>query len=174
MSGKLKFTKDPSKYKVVFDILGIEFQVGNLAAYKYNNNLPVVPVHEFGNIDPTGYNEGVLEVDGAVIFNVLNTDLERDLWSLLKILAKSEKAKDAAQISAYLSGNADISALKPEHIRLDNLPALDIKLEGEEDREIIRGVVFYESETSIGVKELGLKRITKFKATGVEQLDVKI
>ena len=64
--------------------------------------------------------------------------------------------------------------MKPEQIRLDNLPALDIKLEGEEDREIIRGVVFYESETSIGVKELGLKRITKFKATGVEQLDVKI
>lgn len=173
MSGKLKFTKDPSQYKVIFEILGIEFQVGNLAAYRYENNLPLVPIHEFGSVDPTGYNEGVLEVDGAVIFNVLNTDLERDIWKLLQMLDGTDKQKEAMQISAYISGKTDLTDLKPDDIRLDNIPSFDIKMESDDDREIIRGVMFYEDETQIGVKELGIKRMTKFKATGVEQLDEK-
>lgn len=173
MSGKMKFTKDPSKYKVIFEILGIEFQVGNLAAYRYENNLPLVPIHEFGSVDPTGYNEGVLEVDGAVIFNVLNTDLERDIWKLLQMLDGTDKQKEAMQISAYISGKTDLTDLKPDDIRLDNIPSFDIKMESDDDREIIRGVMFYEDETQIGVKELGIKRMTKFKATGVEQLDEK-
>ena len=173
MSSKMKFTKDPSKYKVIFDILGVEFQVGNLAAYKYENNLPLVPIHEFGSIDPTAYNEGVLEVDGAVIFNVLNTDLERDMWKLLQMLDGTDKQNEATQICAYISGKTDLSDLKPEDIRLDNIPSFDIKMESDTDREVIRGVMFYEDETQIGVKELGIKRITKFKAVGVEQLDDK-